>query len=78
MNIAEWNYYTLIHKTRCQRHGSDAVLAAKKLNRYSIDKATSGKTRLSGYDDYGYIFCSRKREKERREFGVCFAMRNSR
>ncbi|CAI9724523.1 Hypothetical predicted protein [Octopus vulgaris] len=61
MNIDEWNDSTLIHKTRYQRPEGNIALTAKELDRYNVDIAVSGETRLSGYDsmvDYGYTFCS--------------------
>ena len=59
------------------------AILAKELQRYNIDIAALSETRLSGEDqlvekDSGYtIFWSGRSEKEKRQSGVGFAVKNS-
>ena len=79
--IAEWNVRTLMDKVTSSRPERQTALIAKELSRYRVDIAALSETRLACYDslvDCGYtFFWSGKTEKERRESGVGFAIKNS-
>ena len=81
LTLAEWNVRTLMDREGSKRPERQTALVAKELNRYDIDIAALCETRLPDNDsivDNGYtFFWSGKAEKERRESGVGFAMRNS-
>ena len=76
--FAEWNVRTLLdNKKRPERQ---TALVAKELKRYNIDIAALCETRFTKYgslveNDYT-IFWSGRREGEKRESGVGFAMKN--
>ena len=79
--IAEWNVRTLLDRSTSDRPERQTALVAKELSRYRVDIAALSETRLACYDslvDCGYtFFWSGKTEKERRESGVGFAIRNN-
>ena len=79
--IAEWNVRTLMDKVTSSRPERQTALIAKELSRYRVDIAALSETRLACYDslvDCGYtFFWSGKTEKERRESGVGFAIKNT-
>ena len=64
-----------------KRPERQTALVAKELSRYDIDIAALSETRLALNDslvDNGYtFFWSGKKEEERREAGVGFAIKNS-
>ena len=78
--FAEWNVRTLMDKVTSSRPERQTALIAKELSRYRVDIAALSETRLTCYDslvDCGYtFFWSGKTEKERRESGVGFAIKN--
>ena len=81
LNLTEWNVRTLLDRAGSGRPQRQTALVAKELCRYNIDIAALSETGLPCYDsmvDCGYkFFWSGKEEKDRREAGVGFAIRNS-
>ena len=81
LRLAEWNVRTLMDRDGSKRPERQTALVAKELSRYDIDIAALSETRLALNDslvDNGYtFFWSGKKEEERREAGVGFAIKNS-
>ena len=80
LRLAGWNVRTLLDRPGSKRPERQTALAARELSRYSIDVAALSETRLAlsgSLVDQGYtFFWSGREEREKREAGVGFAIRN--
>ena len=81
LQLSCWNVRTLVDNEK--RSERKTAILANELARYNVDIAALSETRFAGEDqltesDSGYtIFWSGKSEKEKREAGVGFAVKNT-
>ena len=83
LTIGTWNVRTLLDSAKADRPDRRTALGARELARYNIDIAALSETRLAGEGHltekgagYTYFWSGRKQE-ERREAGVGFAIRSN-